>query len=111
MTDKRIVLTTASSEAEAGRIARALVENRSAACVNIIPRITSIYRWNDAVAEADEFLLVIKTTAAAFPQIRETIAQAHSYQVPECICLNVEDGSPEYLQWIGNSVEAFKSGT
>lgn len=106
MTDKRIVLTTASSEEEATKIARHLVERRLAACVNIVPRITSIYRWKNKVEEAGEWLLVVKTTAAAFASVREMIAEVHSYEVPECICLNVEDGSPNYLEWIAESVTA-----
>jgi periplasmic divalent cation tolerance protein len=104
MTDKRIVLTTAGSEEEANRIARHLVEQRVVACVNIVPQITSIYRWQDKVEEAREWLLIIKTTAAAFGQVRHAIAELHSYDLPECICLMIEDGSTDYLQWIGESV-------
>jgi periplasmic divalent cation tolerance protein len=104
MTDKRIVLTTAGSEEEAGKIARQLVEGGLAACVNIVPRIKSIYRWKGEVEEAEEWLLVVKTTAVAFASVRAAILELHSYEVPECICVNVEDGSEEYLQWIGDSV-------
>ncbi len=106
MTDKRIVLTTAASEEEARKIARHLVERRLAACVNIVPQIASIYRWQGAVEEARECLLIVKTTAAAFGQVRESIAELHSYDVPECICLTVEDGLPTYLEWITESVSA-----
>jgi periplasmic divalent cation tolerance protein len=106
MTDKRIVLTTASSEEEAQKIARHLVERRLAACVNIVPQIKSIYRWQGNVEEASEWLLIVKTTAAAFVQVREAIAELHSYEVPECVCLNIEDGSPAYLEWIAESVSA-----
>ncbi len=108
MTDKRIVLTTASSEEEARKIARHLVDRRLAACVNIVPQITSIYRWQEKVEEAREWLLVVKTTAAAFGQVRQAIAELHSYEVPECICLAIEDGSPAYLQWITESVSGKK---
>jgi periplasmic divalent cation tolerance protein len=104
MTDKRIVLTTAVSEEEAHKIARALVERGVSACVNIVPQITSIYRWQGNVEEAREWLLIVKTTAAAFVQVRDTIAELHSYEVPECVCLNIEDGSPAYLEWIAESV-------
>src|ERR1700680_4653700 len=106
MTDKRIVLTTAASEEEARKIARHLVERRLAACVNIVPQIESIYRWKDEVEEAREWLLVIKTTAAVFDEVRQAIAETHSYELPECICLTIEDGSRNYLQWIGDSVSA-----
>ena len=110
MTDKRIVLTTAGSEEEARKIARALVERRVAACVNIVPQITSIYRWQGKVEEAREWLLIVKTTAAAFGQVRGAIAELHSYELPECICLTIEDGSPAYLQWIADSVSTGESG-
>jgi periplasmic divalent cation tolerance protein len=108
MTDKRIVLTTTGSEAEAQKIARHLVENRMAACVNIIPQIASVYRWQGKVEEAREWLLQIKTTADAFEKVREAIAELHSYELPECVCLTVEDGSPGYLQWIADSVAVEK---
>jgi periplasmic divalent cation tolerance protein len=104
MTDKRIVFTTAGSEDEANKIARHLVERRMAACVNIVPQITSIYRWKENVEEAREWLLIVKTTAAAFEEVRDAIAELHSYEVPECICLTIEDGTPSYLDWIGESV-------
>jgi len=104
MTDKRIVLTTAGSEEEAQKIARHLVERRAAACVNIVPQITSIYRWKNNVEEAREWLLIVKTTAAAFEAVRDAIAELHSYEVPECVCLTIEDGSPSYLDWIAESV-------
>jgi periplasmic divalent cation tolerance protein len=104
MTDKRIVLTTAGSEEEARKIARELVERRLAACVNILPQITSIYRWKGKIEETQEWLLVVKTTVQAFGEVRQAIADLHSYEVPECICLTIEDGSPDYLQWIAESV-------
>ncbi|MFZ0954071.1 MAG: divalent-cation tolerance protein CutA [Candidatus Sulfotelmatobacter sp.] len=106
MTDKRIVLTTASSEEEARKIARHLLEHRLAACVNIVPKIASIYLWQGKIEEACEWLLVVKTTAAAFGQVRAAIAELHSYELPECICVTIEDGSPAYLQWIAESVSA-----
>lgn len=104
MTDKRIVLTTAGSEEEARKIAQALVEGQLAACVNIVAQVRSIYRWHGKVAEGAEWLLIVKTTAARFEQVRQTIAKVHSYELPECICLEIEDGSPAYLEWIGESV-------
>ena len=110
MTDKRMVLTAASSEEEARRIARHLIERRLAACVNIVPQVASIYRWRDKVEEAREWLLIVKTTAAAFGQVREAITELHSYEVPECICLTIEDGSPAYLQWIAESVSTGEFG-
>jgi periplasmic divalent cation tolerance protein len=104
MTDKRIVLSTAGSQEEARKIAHALVERRLAACVNILPGVESMYRWQGKVETAAEWLLVMKTTAEAFPALREALRELHSYEVPECLMLTVEDGDAAYLQWIGESV-------
>jgi periplasmic divalent cation tolerance protein len=105
MTDKRLVLTTAGSEDEARKIAHALVDRQLAACVNIVPQIESIYRWQGKVESAQEWLLLIKTTAEKFPAVRNAIRELHSYDLPECIALNIDDGSPAYLQWITDSVK------
>jgi periplasmic divalent cation tolerance protein len=105
MTDKILVLTTASSKDEARKIARALVERLLAACVNIVPQVDSIYRWEGEVEEGEEWLLIVKTTRPAFERVRDTIKELHSYDVPECICLSIEEGSVEYLSWIGQSVK------
>jgi periplasmic divalent cation tolerance protein len=105
MTDKRIVLSTAGSEQEARKIAGHLVENQLAACVNIVPQIESIYRWEGRVESNQEWLLVIKTTAERFPAVRDAIRELHSYDLPECMAMSVEDGSAEYLEWIGQSVK------
>jgi periplasmic divalent cation tolerance protein len=105
MTDKRIVLSTAGSEDEARKIARELVERRLAACVNIIPQIESIYRWQGNVESAQEWLLLIKTTAERFAAVRDAIRELHSYELPECIAIKVEDGSEEYLKWIADAVK------
>ena len=99
MTDKKIVLTTTGTREEAGRIARALV----AACVNVVA-IESVYRWKDAVESAEEWLLLIKTTAAAYDQVHAAIKELHLYDLPECVMLAIEHGSEEYLAWIGESV-------
>ncbi len=105
MTDKRIVLSTASSEEEARKIARHLVERQLAACVNIVPQIESVYRWQGKVEEAREWLLLIKTTSERFPAVRDALVELHSYDVPECIAIAAEDGSAGYLDWIGESVK------
>jgi periplasmic divalent cation tolerance protein len=104
MTDTRLVLTTCGSPEEARRIAQELVERRLAACVNIVPQIESVYRWKGEVETAPEWLLVIKTTADAFERLRDAIGKLHSYDVPECIAIVVEDGNAAYLEWIANSV-------
>jgi periplasmic divalent cation tolerance protein len=104
MTDKRVVLTTCGSAEEARRIARQLVERRLAACVNVVPQIESVFRWKGEVESASEWLLLIKTTTAAFESLRAAISELHSYDVPECVAIAVEDGSAAYLKWIGESV-------
>jgi periplasmic divalent cation tolerance protein len=104
MTDKRIVLTTTGSEDEARKIAQHLVENRLAACVNIIPHVESIYRWQGKVESSREWLLVVKSTAEKFAAVRDAIRELHSYELPECIAISIEEGSQEYLQWLGQSV-------
>lgn len=105
MTDKILVLTTAGSKDEARKIGRALVERLLAACVNIVPQVGSIYRWEGEIEEAEEWLLIVKTTRAAFDRVRSAILELHSYDLPECICVSIEDGSLEYLSWIGQSVK------
>jgi periplasmic divalent cation tolerance protein len=104
MTDKRLVLTTCGSLEEARSIAHALVERQLAACVNIVPQIESVYRWQGEVETAFECFLVIKTTAEAFNRLREALVELHSYELPECIEIAVEDGGPKYLEWVGESV-------
>jgi len=105
MTDKRVVLTTAGSHEQARKIARGLVEQRLAACVNIVAKVESVYRWQGKVEEAQEFLLVIKTTEAAAAQVQDAIRDMHSYELPECIVISITDGSESYLKWIGESVD------
>ena len=104
MTDKRIVLSTAGSEEEARKIARHLVHHQLAACVNIIPQVGSIYRWQGKVEESREWLLLIKSTAENFSKVSDAISELHSYDLPECVALSIENGSAAYLEWIGNSV-------
>lgn len=104
MSDKKIVLTTAGSREEAEKIAQALVERRLAACVNLLSPIKSVYRWQGKVENAAEHLLIIKTTAARCEAVARAIRELHSYQLPECIQLDIEGGSAEYLQWIEDSV-------
>ena len=109
MTGNKLVLTTTGSREEAQRIAHALVERRLAACVNIVPGIESIYRWQEKIEQAHEWLLLIKTTGEAFEHVRDAIEALHSYDVPECICLEIEDGSAAYLKWLSESVVPSRS--
>lgn len=104
MTNARIVLTTAGSQEEARKIAGALVERKLAACVNIVPQIESVYRWQGKVESATEWLLIVKTQAESFARVRDAIKELHSYELPECIMISVEGGSEKYLKWIGDSL-------
>ena len=104
MTDKRLVLTTCGSSEEARSIAHTLVERQLAACINIVPQVESIYRWQGEIETATEWLLVIKTTADAVDRLRDTLSELHSYELPECIAISIEDGSTDYLEWIGQAV-------
>jgi periplasmic divalent cation tolerance protein len=100
MTSTRVVLSTAGSAEEARKIGRSLVERGFAACVNILPHIESVYRWQSKVETSQECLLIAKTTAEHVPQVFEAIQSLHSYELPECIALEITAGSEEYLGWI-----------
>jgi periplasmic divalent cation tolerance protein len=98
----QVVLTTCPDAAVAETIARALVEEGLAACVNILPPMRSIYRWKGRTEEASEQLLVIKIATARFPAVRDRIRALHSYELPEIIAVPVADGLPEYLAWLNH---------
>jgi len=101
MTDRIVVLSACATEREAETIARDLVEKRLAACVNLIPHVRSIYRWEGRVEDAKETMLVIKSTRGLFAELARELSAMHSYQVPEVIALPVVDGAEPYLDWIG----------
>ena len=96
------MLTNCPDEESANTIALALVEERLAACVNILPRVQSVYRWQGAVESATEIPLFIKSTATNYPALEAAIRNRHPYQVPEIIALPVERGLPAYLDWIAS---------
>ena len=104
MTDKRLFLTTAGSREEAAMIASELVSRRLAACVNILGPVSSVYRWQGAVENSEEVLLLIKSTETNSVPIQNAIRELHSYQVPELISFSVESGLEAYLNWISASV-------
>jgi periplasmic divalent cation tolerance protein len=96
----QIVLTTCPDEVCAERIARALVAEGLAACVNILPPMRSIYRWKGKIEDVTEQLLVIKSVTARFPAIRDRLRALHPYELPEIIAVPIADGLPEYLAWL-----------
>ena len=101
-----VVLVTVSSDAEATSLSRILVENGLAACVNIIPGVRSIFKWDGEVSEEQEFLLLAKTVRQAFAQLVCMVKANHSYAVPEIIALPIQLGSEVYLAWIRDTTKS-----
>jgi periplasmic divalent cation tolerance protein len=106
MTNKIVVLSTCASPQEAERLARSLVEQRLAACVNVLPGVASHYWWQGRIETAEECLLLIKSSRESFDQLRSAIEQVHSYEIPEVIALPVVDGAANYLNWIDLNLAA-----
>jgi len=104
MTDSVVVLCTCANDEQASRIAEELVSHRLAACVNVLPPVRSIYRWQGTVEHADEILLLIKTTQSRFAALRERIQELHSYDTPEIVALPLIDGAEKYLTWLREQV-------
>jgi periplasmic divalent cation tolerance protein len=105
-TEFRVVLLTCASKAEAKTIARGLVEQRLAACVNITTTpVESIYRWKEKIENAREYLLVVKTVKKRLRELQRAVKSMHSYDVPEFIVLPIESGSKEYLDWLKASTK------
>jgi periplasmic divalent cation tolerance protein len=95
-----LVLTNCPDETVANTIARAVIEEKLAACVNILPRVQSVYRWQGSVESASEVPLLIKTAASAYPALEQRIAELHPYELPEIIALPIVQGLPAYLNWL-----------
>lgn len=106
--DALVVLTTVDDRELAGNLAGSIVEAHLAACVQILPGMTSVYRWQGRVESADELLLLIKTTSTAFPELESFIKANHPYQTPEILALPVKSGSDDYLDWLAGSVKPSK---
>lgn len=104
MVENSVVLCTAGSDAEAARIARALVERRLAACVSVVPGVNSTFRWEGAVRTEAEWLLLVKTRRDRFEEVRATIRELHSYELPEIVMLDIAGGDAAYLAWIDASL-------
>jgi periplasmic divalent cation tolerance protein len=100
----RLVLTTAGSDEQALTIARALVERRLAACVNVLHGACSVYRWQGKIEEEEERVLLIKTDEARFPRVRDAIREVHSYAVPEVLAIPIADGDRDYLAWLAQAI-------
>jgi len=100
MEKKVIIFTTTETEKEAEKIADALLEDRIAACVNIIPKIQSRYWWQGKIEKSEETLLLIKTKENLVSQVEERIKSLHSYECPEVVAIEISEGSADYLDWI-----------
>ncbi len=100
MSDCVVVYITVSSESEGAKIARSLVEEKLAACVNIVPNVKSFYQWEGQLQEDKELLLIIKSRGKKMSGLIHRVNELHSYDVPEVICLPISNGSPDYLDWI-----------
>jgi periplasmic divalent cation tolerance protein len=106
--DLIVVVTSVGSEEQALDIAHALIRNRQAACVNLIPNVHSIYRWKGRVCDDGEFLLLIKTRASEFPRVRDTIQKLNTYELPEVLAYRVDEASPAFSEWISRTTEPRK---
>lgn len=106
MADEIIVLITASGNEEAETIARSLVNERLAACVNMVPRIRSVFVWEGKVQDAEETLLIVKSRMPLMDELISRVKALHSYTVPEIIALPIVHGSDDYLQWLRASTKA-----
>lgn len=100
-----LVLTTCPGSITAKQIAQDLVANNIAACVNIVPELTSYFKWGNKVELADELLLLIKTTAKNLPSIEKRIKSLHPHELPEIIAVPIKDGFKDYLRWIADSTK------
>ena len=103
MTDGQLVLTMLPTADAAAEMARTLVEERLAACANLIPAIRSIYRWQDKIEDTNEVLLLLKTRTEHFERLKGRILELHPYEVPEVIAIPIEAGYSAYLEWIGKA--------
>jgi periplasmic divalent cation tolerance protein len=98
--DTLLVFTNLPDRSAANTLARALVERRVAACVNVLSECTSAYRWQGKVETATEIPMVVKTTAAAYPELERAIRELHPYELPEIVAVPICSGLPEYLDWV-----------
>ena len=104
MSERVVALSTVGSAEDAERIARALVERRLAACVNVVPGVVSVYRWRGGVERDEERLLVIKTRADRLEALREALVEIHPYELPELVAMPIQAGHAPYLAWLDESV-------
>lgn len=100
-----VVMTTVGTEEQANLLARELVERRQAACVNIVPGLRSVYRWQGKILADSEYLLVIKTLEEELPEVSRTIHELHSYELPEIVSFPTGSTEPRFVEWIAGAVD------
>jgi periplasmic divalent cation tolerance protein len=103
--DPILILSTASSREEAKRIAKCLVEEKLAACVQMVPGLESVYIWQGKLYDEPEFLLLIKSRAYLFSRVAERVLSLHTYDVPEIVALRIAEGSKPYMDWMESSIK------
>ena len=105
-----VLFITAANAEEAQRIASVLLNERKAACINIVPRVSSLFWWQGKIDSAEESLLIIKTRASVLGEVVSLVKEHHSYSVPEVIALPIIGGSQDYLEWLGREVKQSGGG-
>ena len=100
-----VIFITTNTDKEAQNVAKALLSNKLAACVNIVPKISSLFWWNDKLDSAQESLLIVKSKTSLLNEIVRLVKDVHSYEIPEIIALPIIGGNPDYLDWIGKEVK------
>jgi len=105
-----VIFITTGTDEEAHEVAGALLKNRHAACVNILPKISSIFWWHDKLDSAQESLLIVKSKASLLSEIVRLVKEVHTYETPEIVALPIIGGNPDYLDWIGKEVKQDTGG-
>jgi periplasmic divalent cation tolerance protein len=105
-----VIFITTGTDEEAHKVAEALLKDRDAACVNIVPRINSLFWWHDKLDSAQESLLIVKSKASLLSKIVRLVKEVHSYETPEIVALPIIGGNPDYLEWIGKEVKQDTGG-
>jgi periplasmic divalent cation tolerance protein len=100
-----VIFITTGTDGEARRVAEALLEQRKASCINIVPTVTSLFWWKDRIESDQESLLIVKSKASLLDEIVSLVKGIHSYEVPEVIALPIIGGNPDYLNWIGEETQ------
>ena len=105
-----VIFITTGTDEEADEVAKALLKNRYAACVNIVPKINSLFWWHDKLDSARESLLIVKSKASLLHEIVRLVKEVHSYEIPEIVALPIIGGNPDYLSWIGKEIKQDTGG-